>query len=167
MKHCSKILFACLLLSLFACRKSGQFPDTPMLEYRSYSFESEQGTNRQNYILTTYFTDGDGDIGILEGTSIDTCSVSDYNFLIRYFEKINGSFTEIPAADSCLPFHNIIPDITPEGQNKILEGEIIATFPYSGLPLFNTDSIQFEFVLIDRAGNRSLPVKTTPIALEK
>jgi hypothetical protein len=168
MKQHSKILFAFLLMaSLVSCRKSGQFSDIPSLEYKRYSFESEPGTNRQNYVLTVAFTDGDGDIGILEGSQIDSCNLSDYNFLIRYFEKINGAYAEIPAADSCLPFHNIIPDITPEGQNKILEGDIIAKFPYSGLPLFNTDSIRFEFVLIDRAGHRSAPVKSERIGLEQ
>ncbi len=167
MKVSSKLLFVVLLTVSMACRKSGSFSDTPFLEYRSHAFENESGTNRKTYTLTVYFTDGDGDIGLLDNTPLDSCNENAYNFLIRYFEQVGGVYEEVLPVDSCLPFHNIIPNITPEGQNKTLEGDIIAAFPYSGLPQNSTDSIKFEFVLIDRAGNRSPAISSGAIALEE
>lgn len=167
MKLLSKISFAlCLALMFVGCRKSGSFDDTPILTYKSYEFLEDASTGRDNYLLTIFFTDGDGDVGKFKGQPFDTCSESGYNFLIKYFEKVGSDFKEISPRDNCLPFHNIIPDITPEGQNKTLEGDIIATFPYAGFPLNITDSIRFEFILVDRSGKRSEPVQSETIPIQ-
>ncbi len=167
MKLLSKISFAlCLALMFVGCRKSGTFDDTPFLKYKSYEFTEDASNGRDSYLLTIFFTDGDGDVGKLEGQSFDTCSESGYNFLIRYFEKVGEDFKEIQPRDSCLPFHNILPNLTDIGQNKTLEGDIIATFPYAGFPINATDSIKFEFVLIDRSGKRSKPVESEVIPVQ-
>lgn len=159
MKYIAKIaLFLMLMVTFISCERTVDFPDEPYLEWRDaiYSFDEDTTSNRRNFELQAYFTDGDGDIGLIDGTPYDTCSFEDYNFQIKYFEKVGGSFIEIQPQDSCLSFSNMIPDITPEGQNKALEGVIKSKFEYSFYPENSSaDSIKFEVRLRDRAGNLS------------
>jgi hypothetical protein len=167
MKSVSKIVFVlCLITFVSSCRKGGDFEDIPSVDYKDYEFVEEPSTNRNSFVLNLYFTDGDGDIGEPEGTPFDTCAESGYNLRLRYFERVNNTYKEIFPLDECLPFHSQIPDITPEGQNKILEGDIFVTFPFAGFPQNATDSIKFEFVLVDRAGNLSEPELSQAIPLQ-
>lgn len=166
-KKLSKILFCPLLaiLLLQGCGKGKKFNTTPHLEWRGAEIVDSEG-NRREILLTTYFTDGDGDIG--RETTDSPCDVDSYDFLIRYFEKVNGSFKEIQPKsmtppDDCQPFHNVLPNITPEGQNKTLEGELTVTFSYLGFPQNGSqvDSVRFELQLVDRGGHKS-EVVTSP-----
>ena len=122
--------------------------------------------------LTVHFTDGDGNVGSDELPFPDTCRLEDYeSFLERfdlyiyYYEQVNGQLVPIPPADSCLPYHNILPNLTPEGQNKTLEGNITTPFDYSNFPRNDADSIQFEMRLEDREGNSSERISSPAIAV--
>ena len=130
------------------------------MEWRDQAYEVDSFTNNKRVIMVTYFTDGDGDVG-REGPRFNCedqyeAFINDFDIYVRYFEKLNGSFQEVFPVDSCLPFHNYLPNLTPEGQNKTLEGEIELRFNFTGLP-FNpgVDSVRFELQLEDRSGKRS------------
>lgn len=143
------------MLFIFSCRKASDFPNTPDLTWIAHEIQDEAATNRRSIQLHVFFTDGDGDIGLPEGQPYDTCDKDGYNLQISYYEKVGGSFVEILPQDPCLPFHNIIPEIE-VGQNKVLEGDLYTTFSYLSYPENpNVDSVRFELVLVDRAGNRS------------
>jgi len=176
MRH-TKILLLAGLLPLFftSCEPDEKFEDTPNLEWRkaSFRFLGDSSSNRRVVDLTVYFTDGDGDIGREDENASDTCDLANYDdFLTRYdlfiyyYEKVNGQFKEVLPNDSCFPFHNILPDLEPRGQNKTLEGEITTPFDYANFPENNTDSIRFEFELVDRAGNRSTRIFSSTIGVE-
>ena len=157
--HFPKILLLAVLLTsaFIGCKKGTAFPDTPKLKWVDYEVVPENGPIDE-IVLNLSFTDGDGDIGSGSDNPYDTCNAQSYDLFIRYFEKINGNYQEIFPVDttSCLYFHQRLPDITPEGQNKILEGNIYAPFVYIGYPSNgNVDTIKFEVVLKDRAGNKS------------
>ncbi len=143
-----------------SCKDDPKFEDTPYLEWRSHEYEVDPNTNNSKVIMTTYFTDGDGDVG-REESDFDCESeydqfIKDFDMYIRYFEKVSGTFVEVFPVDSCLPFHNYLPDLTPEGQNKTLEGEIELRFNFTGLPQnAGVDSVKFELLLQDRSGNKS------------
>lgn len=163
--HFPKILLLTLVLSFafIGCKKDQVFPDTPSLKWVDYEIVPENGPIDE-IVLNLAFTDGDGDIGSGSQTAFDTCVAESYDLLIRYFEKVNGSFQEVFPVDttSCLYFHQRLPDLTPKGQNKILEGNIYAPFIYLGYPSrVGVDSIKFEVILKDRAGNKS-QVATSP-----
>ncbi len=149
-----------MLTVLAGCEKDEKFADEPFLEWRDFSV-SDQGSGRRSLNLQAYFTDGNGNIGRRadNNSPYDTCSAASYNFLIRYFEQVNGTFKEIEPETTtgrgCQLFHVILPDLEPEGQNKTLEGDIFVDFEYSGFPRNATDSIRFELQLRDRAGNLS------------
>lgn len=175
----SKIAIVALIGGLLSsCKQNENFNDRPNLQWRSASFEylGDTADNRQIVELTLYFTDGDGDVGSRDyGLGSDTCDLNNYDaFLnnydlyIYYFERQNGQYVEIPPADSCLPFHNILPDLTPTGQNKTLEGDIMTPFDFSSFPTRNSvDSIKFELVLKDRSRKASDRVYSPAIAVPK
>ncbi len=163
----SKIALSVLLAGMLftACRNPDKFSDTPHLEWRKAEYAEGEGNTRE-ILLTTYFTDGDGNIGRDKAT--DPCEASSYDLLIQYFEKVNGAYKEIfPKATTppdCLLFHNVLPNITPEGQNKVLEGEITVVFSYIGYPENNNvDSVKFALQMVDRAGNKSGIVESPSI----
>lgn len=158
-RYSTKIALALagLFIALTGCRKGGNFPDTPALEWRSHELKKDQQSGRNSIDLTVFFTDGDGDVGYTqkELAGMDSCDIK-YNLLINYFEKVDGRFEEIQPTDPCLPFHNLVPDIRQEGQNPTLEGTITTTFSYLGLPRNSgIDSVKFEIQLIDRSGKES------------
>lgn len=166
MPRLAYLLSLTFLLGLLAgaCGPVTKYDPEPTLEWRDYEFE--KGTDGRSSIkLTTYFTDGDGNIG--RDTALDRCNPDDYDLLIYYFERVDpGVYEEVFPPDSCFPFHSVLPDLMPEGQNKTLSGEIIYNFSYAGLPQ-NTavDSIRFELQLQDRDRNRSERVHSPSIAL--
>lgn len=154
-----------LVFSIYSCRKTNTngFEDTPYLEWREAEVETD-ASNRKSIILKVYFNDRDGDVGT-DNPSSDSCNTESYNLFVRYFEKVGTSYEEVLPADSCSPFHSNLPDLTPEGQNKVLEGVVNSAFSYLGYPQnASADSIKFELQLKDRAGNLSNIAYSPPIA---
>ena len=161
-----------LLFLISSCQDRPQFEDTPYLEWRDYEYEVNPDDNTSKVIMTMYFTDGDGDVGRDE--SVYDCEdqyelfIEDFDIFIRYYEKVGGTFEEVFPVDSCLPFHNYLPDLTPKGQNKTLEGEIELRFNFTGLPQNGgVDSVRFELQLQDRAGNRSNLVNSPSVFIRE
>jgi len=150
-----------------SCRKNKVISDQPTLEYRGYEENTYESGLVDNFLFELFFTDGDGNVGYVgDITSLDDCDSTSYNLFIRYFEKVDGVYEEVLPADSCSPFHNILPDLTPEGQNKTLEGNIFTNFIYSAYPTsLEVDSVKFEFKLEDRDGNETPWVPSEPIAI--
>ncbi len=172
----AKILLSLgILISLFACEQDQKFDDQPSLQWRSAEvrYLGDSADNRRVIDLTVYFTDGDGDIGREDMSFSDTCDLQDYtkfleryDLFIYYYEYVNGRYQEIPPLDSCLPYHNILPDLMPTGQNKTLEGDITTPFDYANFPANNTDSIRFELMLRDRSGKESNRIIGDAIAID-
>lgn len=170
-KFSKLLLFAGITAwALSACESAKKFPPEPFLEWREAElrFSGDTAFNRRVYDLTVYFTDGDGDIGREDEPLLtDTCDLTRYerfldryDLFIYYYERIEGSYVQRAPRDSCLPFHNILPDLMPPGQNKTLEGEITTPFDFSDFPGRGVDSVKFELQLVDRAGNRSARISS-------
>lgn len=154
--------FAAIIALIVGCAKNDQFDDTPHLEWLDHEIVLEEG-NRRNIILTSYFTDGDGNIGS-DSSESDCPPVETYDLFVSYFEKVGDSYVEITPPDTCQRFHTFLPDLMPEGQNKTLEGEISATFSYLAYPEnADVDSVKFELQLKDREGNESEIVSSDAI----
>lgn len=162
----SKILILAVLTGIFSCAPDDKFEDVPYLEWDEAEFIEEEDTtsNRWYVKVSLYFTDGDGDVGFEQNVQ-DTgaCDTNNYDLFLRYFEQVDGTFVEQFPDDPCQPFHNALPYLTPEGQNKTLEGYIKSPFDYSGFPKNNTDSIKFEVYITDRAGHSSNVVSSPSI----
>ncbi len=144
---------------LFAsCRDIKTFPIIPYIEFDSFT-KINNGTNKDNKgILSIYFTDGDGNIGLEEDEN-DTS----YNFFMNYFEKQNGSWVKVDFPSSA---NFRLPILNTSDEEQSLEGTIELEIFFNN-PLSIYDTIQFECWLFDRDGNQSNHVFTSPIIVRK
>ena len=164
MKLITKITVVSVILGTFfisSCLKPEEFPDEPKIEF--VSFEA-QGDSSGVFVIS--FTDGNGDIGLDIGDTLNPYEPSSYyyyNMYFDYYEIVDGDTVRgtsdpnnFPTADPItLAFR--IENITPIGQNKALKGEIKTTLEprYYHLGATSNDSILYKIVLIDRALNLS------------
>jgi hypothetical protein len=161
MRHFKYIsLFSVLgLIPVTSCVKEKSFPPEPKIEFVSYT---AYGTDSADCIIS--FKDGDGDIGLLEG---DTTSADDYQ--LKYLYKgTDGQFhpfdkIDTTAAMDTLFYSYRVPDITPDGQYKALEGQIKAKLRSSPVYFPGHQVVKFEIRLRDRAGHLSNIVSTNEI----
>jgi hypothetical protein len=163
MKHFKYIFLLSIsgLVLLSSCVKEKNFPAEPKIEFVNYI---SYGSDSADCIIS--FKDGDGDIGIEKG---DTTSEDDY--MLKYLYKgTDGQFHPFDKIDSTAVMDTLfysyrIPDITPEGQYKALEGEIKAKLRSSPLYFFGHHAVKFEIRLRDRAGHYSNIVTTNEIVV--
>jgi hypothetical protein len=174
---CTNVLFplfvACAVL-LGSCTEKTEFSEIPFIQFTKFEQLKNAAGKDSIGILKLYFTDGDGDMGL---SSADTLppynkgSLYYYNFFITYFEKQNGVWTKVvlpppfPGADT-LTNNSRIPNLTPTGQNKSLEGEISMQL-FTNNPFSPYDTIRYDVRICDRALNMSNLVQTSEIILVK
>lgn len=137
------------LLTFVSCEKENDFSEIPFLKFVGHEFTQKDGQRLLRVEL--YFNDRDGDIGLNDADTLPPFDIgSEYfnNLWVTAFLVVNGVFR-----DTFPGFDGRIPDLTPQGQNKSLEGSIFYDLPTDALNV--GDSIAYEFILIDRALNRS------------
>jgi len=174
MKRLSKIqLFLIILLmaAYSSCKKVEKYPDIPRIEYLSFTkIYNPDLEIFDRGVLHFSFEDGDGDIGLNSNDTFppyNTGSPYYYNLIITYYEMQNGELTEVPILwfnpqteqYDTLSLSSRIPNLTPDGVNKAISGEIFDTlFIYN----FNSDfdTIKFDAHIIDRALNESNAIST-------
>ena len=166
-------LFLLILLigGYCSCKKVEKYPPTPSIEYMSFTRIYNPDLDIYDRgVLEFYFEDGDGDIGLNPGDTFPPFNASSkyhYNLIITYFEMQNGVLVETPILwfnpeteqYDTLTLSARIPNLTPDGINKAISGEIQDTlFIYN----FNSvyDTIQFDAYIIDRALNESNTIST-------
>ncbi len=159
------ILFLSTLF-LSSCIDKDEFPPEPYIEFRSFTKINNTLGYDDKGILSLYFTDGDGNIGLAQGDTFppyDTGSMYYYNFFITYFEKQNDTFIEIE-----LPFTNNsrIPVLNSSEQDQPIKGEI-------DIELFinnyysDYDTIRFDAFIVDKDLNHSNTISTPEIIINK
>ncbi len=147
-----------LLAISFACKKRNEYPIIPSIKYDRHdtSFGLDSLGNQAKLLnLFITFEDGDGDLGI-EGlfAANDTSKI-----YMTLYKKENNIYTEIDPNDT-LAFR--IPYIEPQGQNKLLKGEIKIKLSYPTVS-FPHDTIKYDLYLIDRAFHKSNTITTPDI----
>lgn len=152
-------VFVIILLALGGCPNGNRFSDIPFLEFRDYRLYQEErapGIFADMIEVQVYFTDGDGDVGLDETDDqppfCDTCEFGQ-NFLVDIY-----SFNGGPIDTFTNNFR--IKNLTPSGQNKTLEGIIKNQIDITSR---QSDTIQLQFQLLDRALNASAPVTSPKI----
>ncbi len=154
-------LLAVLVLLLAGCLKTKDLPVEPSIAIKSV----EQVTD--TLILTISFTDGDGDIGLAEDQVEPPFNVGSYYYNNLFYDPewlVNGVWTTLDQ-----PAYYRVKVITPEGQNKALDGEIAITLAASFFPLppvVTGDTIRFKVKLVDRALHESNVVTTASIIVQ-
>jgi hypothetical protein len=167
MKQLSYLALFIILTSSLGCIKEKQFPREPIIEFQDFiNYVSPRGTvDSADCIIK--FTDGDGDVGLMEG---DTSSPANLRLKYLYKNLTDGKFYPMDGIDSTtvldtLYFDYRIPNLTPDGQYKALDGSIKAKFRTSPVFYPGHKVVKFEIVLRDRAGNKSNMITTNEITL--
>jgi hypothetical protein len=164
-------LLILLIAVLGSCRKVEKFAIIPYIEYMDFTLIYNPDLDIYDRgVLHFYFEDGDGDIGLNSGDTFapfNPDSKYHYNLIITYFEMQNGELTEVPITwynpqteqYDTLTLSARIPNLTPEGINKAISGEIQDTlFVYNFNSIY--DTIKFDAFIVDRALNESNSIST-------
>ena len=163
MKHFIYIAFVTSIfaLAMTSCVKEKNFPSQPVIVYKNFTVYN---TDSADCVIK--FKDGDGDIGILRG---DTTSKDDLQMKYLY-KSTDGTFHPYDPIPGNGQFDTLfytyrVPNLTPDGQYKALDGEI--KIKLRAAPLFYPlhKIVKFEITLTDRAGNKSNMVTTDEIVV--
>ncbi len=141
-----------------SCVREKNFPPQPAIEFEKFITYGHDSAD-----CFIKFKDGDGDIGhpLTDKTSPD-------DLKMKYLYKgPGGIFLPVDSSVGTSHFDTLfysyrVPDITPDGQYKALDGQI--KIKLRAAPIFGPHSIvKFEITLTDRAGNKSNVVSTNEI----
>jgi hypothetical protein len=167
MNYFKYIAFLLLITSciLSSCVKEKTFPVQPIIEFKDYIEYVSTETDSADCIIT--FKDGDGDIGIYEG---DTAAQNDLKMKYLY-KDIDGIFKPYDAIDTTTAMDTLfysyrVPNLTPDGQYKALNGEIKVKLRAAPLYKPGHQTVKFEITLRDRAGHLSNMVSTNEITVQ-
>lgn len=137
---------------LSSCLKPEEYPLEPIITYERFTASNDSAT------LVVSFTDGDGDIGLNEGDTTGDFApnkVFHYNLFVEYYEKDDalGWVKGQTLTGEDIEFLYRIPNLTPNGKNKALKGEIEVTIEPTYYNPFSTqsDTIMYKISLADRS----------------
>lgn len=161
---CTKVGVVLLVMgAAMGCRKTEKFPVEPQLTFKSFEIFGDSAS------LTVSFTDGDGDIGLNASDTqapFDTGSVYYNNFFLETEDLINGVWT--PYTFPGVQLYYRIPRITPNGQNKTLEGDIAVAIDPLPLSISQlSDTVRFSVMIVDRELHESNVVYTDMILVDQ
>lgn len=155
------------------CRSDkNKFSPEPFLELKG-AYVYNNGNGQDSFILLSlYYHDGDGDIGLEPGDTLDPFGPDDdyfYNLHVWMLEKKGGIWIRpvnpLSPDNDTLNFHERLKSLTPTGKSKWIEGTLdirIPAEPYSLKP----DTIKLQVQLFDRALRKSALCETEVIILQ-
>jgi len=150
-----KIIYSGMILFVFlcACKRPERYSDIPEIKFINF-----EKINQTDGLLTFYFQDGKGDIGL---DSWEVNPPFDYNFFCDYYEKRHGAFVKIDSIEDfkgeLIPFNfnGRIPKLSYLPEESI-NGVIYYTLsPYCDKFSPYTDTVRLEFYIVDRKLNKS------------
>jgi len=154
---------AIILWLLSSCQEKIEYPIEPEIAFQDYLYLLNSDSTIDRGLLILSFTDGDGDIGLVD--DVDTIPPYDFNLFIDYYEFREGEWKQLvdPSSGDTINFNGRIPMLTPAGKNKNISGTIEDTL---FLNLFSDyDSFRYEVYIKDRALHESNRI-VTPILLK-
>ena len=162
----TKISFILLLFSLIlsSCLKPEEFPLEPIIKFEQFTAYQDSG------VVVISFTDGDGDIGLKESDTLGDFSPNEtfhHNLFIQYYEKddVLGWVSGKTPDGKDIEFLYRVPNLTPNGKNTALKGEIEVTIePTYYNPISSeSDTIKYLITLADRSLKLSNTVESRVI----
>ena len=180
MRLFTKVILFLIVLTVIvgSCRKFETFPIKPEITFVDFVLlmNPQTGISERGVIKFNY-TDGDGDLGLRSKDTLPPFHSSGdyyYNMIIKYFEKQNGEFVEVPIVVwntetqqyDTLTFNSRFPVLTPLGGNMNIKGLFQDTV-YVYNPLSEYDTIKFKVSIYDRALHLSNEIETGSIVRVK
>ena len=176
------ILNTILFLSLFfltGCFAEPEYPDTPEIEFvKLENYPSKARQNVDSVVITLFFQDGDGDLGL---TSTDTLPpFSDRNldgtvnrFRNNFFAQVerleeDGEFRPVTFASENFNLDSRFPVLNTLEKETALEGDLrysLTLFTTSFSPIKKGDVLRYRISIADRNLNVSNEVVTDPMTV--
>lgn len=167
------------LFFLTGCFSEPDYPDTPQIEFVSLqNLQSKSRANTDSVVITLFFQDGDGDLGL---TSTDTLPpFSDRNpdgtvnlFRHNFFADVerlneNGEFEPIIFASQNFNLNSRFPVLNTLDKETALEGELrysLNLFSTSFSPVQQGDILRYRISIADRNLNVSNVIVTDPMTV--
>ncbi len=167
MRKTGIILSIATFVIMLSCEKIVPVDPVPAITFKSFELEKVTGDiGTYSGKLVFSFIDGDGDIGLYYYDTLNADSTLKYNLFLFPYAKIDTQYAEIDISNlEVPPFYRIEYDPKMErvGQNKTLKGDITLDINYLEQKPFNSDTIRYEFYMVDRAGNQSNTAVTSDI----
>ena len=154
---------------LIACEKIQTVSPVPAIDFKEFTLVDVSDTSEfLNFEgeLVFSFVDGDGDIGLYPYDLLNEDSTDKYNFFLLPYRKVDTQYIEIDLDEyEVPPFYRILHNEKMDrvGQNKTLKGDISLKIQYPEEKPYESNTIKYEFYIIDRAGNQSNTETTTDI----
>jgi len=157
-----------LLVVFYACVKKGYVSPIPVIAYENFITYGKDSA-----LFSFTFKDGDGDIGLSQGDTLppfNSTGAYYYDLIMTYyFQETDGSFhtyfNPLPTVNDTQTFKYRIPNITPQGQDKVLQGEIKVTM-YSPYFITGHTVVKYNAFIYDRALHKSNVILTPPIKVQ-
>jgi hypothetical protein len=171
-------LFVGLFL-LTGCFSEPDYPNTPKIEFVSLkNLQSKTRANTDSVVITLFFRDGDGDLGL---TSTDTLPpFSERNsdgtvnrFRNNFFAEVerlneNGEFEPIVFAAQNFNLDSRFPVLNTLDKETALEGDLrysLTLFAISSSPIQKDAVLRYKISIADRKLNESNVIITNPMTV--
>ena len=152
------------LTFIVSCHEITQYSEIPAITYKSHiardSFDI-LGNSTKFVELTFSIIDGDGDFGLADDDTLPPFdTIYNFNFFPTLFAKNDTGFLEVSIA-----YPNFrIPFVQVEN-HKAYKADIIIEMEYI-TSFLETDTIKYDFYVVDKALNESNVVTTPEIIFE-
>ncbi len=144
--------------------------DPPSIEFLKYDLIKDNQEKDSILIIKFSFKDQNGDFGLSKSDTLapyDPGSPNQFNLWVDMYNLDLGTpeILKQKGSNDPINLNQRIPNLTPEGKNKEISGEISVHFDASELVLYPS-KIQCNLIVLDRALNQSNQISTGPIDLE-
>lgn len=161
-----------MLLILCQCQKSkNSYSATPWLKISELSITQNDSGKDSFITIKMKYHDGDGDVGLGDNDTVTPFNYGSryfYNLLVDYYIMKNGQWIKPlnPLAPTdTIVFHERLPNITPTGRQKWIEGDLSLRLPANPFSL-KPDTVRYELQLVDRSLKKSEILKTQTLTLK-
>jgi hypothetical protein len=134
-----------------ACNDAPVFPNEPEISFLNITPSVATQFNADEIQIKFHYQDGDGDLGYI-GDPINNL----------FLEDMRSAFTTDSARFVAYSFASL----TPQARKPSIQGEfalVLTTPPWEP----NEEPLVFQIYIVDRAGNRSNTIRTSPIAVRQ
>ncbi len=167
------------LFFLTGCFSEPDYPNTPQIEFvRLQNLKGEKSANTDSVIITLFFQDGDGDLGLNSTDTVAPFSERNPDGTINRFrhnffadvERLNedGEFEPVPFASENFNLNSRFPVLNTLDKETALEGDLrysITLFSTSISPVKKGDILRYKISIADRNLNVSNVIETTPMTV--
>lgn len=148
------------LLLFSACKELVKYSFIPEIKNEGYKIKEVNDSENQHYELVLKFSliDGNGDVGHQEGEGLpsekdSSVIIPPTSIYMKRYSKVDGEYISSELNSNIL--NKSLLFLQPKGQNKTLIADIEIAMTLFPSLIVDSDTLRFEYYLVDREGNES------------